>query len=57
MKRTLMTAAAACALTFGLAACASLGMTDEAMAPASDDVDYAAVAAEAMEAATEHLPY
>ena len=37
MKRTLMTAAAACALTLGLAGCASLGMTDEAMAPASVD--------------------
>jgi len=37
MKRTLMTAAAACALTLGLAGCASFGMTDEAMAPASVD--------------------
>jgi peptidyl-dipeptidase A len=43
MKRTLMTAAAACALTFGMAGCASLGMADEATAPAS--VDEAAVAA------------
>jgi peptidyl-dipeptidase A len=42
MKRTLMTAAAACALTFGMAGCASLGMTDEATAPTS--VDDAAVA-------------
>jgi len=43
MKRTLMTAAAACALTLGMAGCASLGMTDEAMVPAS--VDEGAVAA------------
>ncbi|MBA3050644.1 MAG: M2 family metallopeptidase [Alphaproteobacteria bacterium] len=43
MKRTLMTAAAACALTFGMAGCASLGMAGEATAPAS--VDEAAVAA------------
>lgn len=51
MKRTLMTAAAACALTFALAGCASLGMTDEAMAPASVDEDGVAAAARAMEAA------
>ena len=51
MKRTLMTAAAACALTLGLAGCASLGMTDEATVPASADDDVAAAAADAMEAA------
>ncbi len=52
MKRALMTAAAACALTFGLAGCASLGMTDEAMAPASVDDAAAAMGRAADAAAT-----
>ncbi|MFY7718339.1 MAG: hypothetical protein ACOVQF_01035, partial [Brevundimonas sp.] len=51
MKRTLMTAAAACALTLGLAGCASLGMTDEAMDTASVDEGAVAAAVRAMEAA------
>jgi len=51
MKRTLMTAAAACALTLGLAGCASLGMTDGAMDTASVDEGAVAAAVRAMEAA------
>jgi peptidyl-dipeptidase A len=47
MKRTLMTAAAACALTFGMAGCASLGMDGGAPASAEAAPDPAATAAAA----------